>query len=234
MTQYRNIFIDLDDTIWDFDVNSHKSLEIIYNDLNLSRIFPDYEMFSSMYFSKNRELWTLYHHGEITKEFLIVERFAYLFRTIGYNDPDNAMAIRINKCYLEKLAQQKTLVPHAVELLEYLHRKNYRLFILSNGFIEVQRKKLQSAGIDSYFSRMILSDEIGITKPARELFDFALTVTDSSSSDSLMIGDNYDADIMGAANAGWGQIYFDRFRNGIPGKKPLYTVYSLDEITTIL
>ncbi len=234
MTPYRNIFIDLDDTIWDFNANSHTSLEMTYHDLSLSQIFPDYQAFSTAYYSKNKELWTLYHHGQITKDFLIVERFAYLFRTIGYPDPENSMAIRMNRHYLDTLARQKVLVPHAAELLEYLQRKNYRLFILSNGFMNVQQQKLQSAGIDSFFSRIVLSDEIGITKPARELFDFALRVTGSKASDTLMIGDNYDADIMGAANAGWGQIYFDRFHNDITGQKPQYTVYSLDEITAIL
>lgn len=234
MTHYRNIFIDLDDTIWDFTANSHVSLEIMYRDLDIARIYPDYDAFSSAYYAKNSELWALYHHGKIEKDFLIIERYAHLLRTIGYNDIDNRLAQRMNEYYLDTLAQQTQLVPYAIELLDYLTQRGYNLYILSNGFIEVQHKKLQSAGIEDYFERMVLSDEIGINKPDRRLFDYALEVTHSQAADTLMIGDNYDADILGAMQAGWGQIYFDRNHRGITAQEPQHTVHSLKEVMDIL
>ncbi|MBR5003565.1 MAG: YjjG family noncanonical pyrimidine nucleotidase [Bacteroidaceae bacterium] len=234
MTHYRNIFIDLDDTIWDFTANSHVSLEIMYRDLDIARIYPDYDAFSSAYYAKNSELWALYHHGKIEKDFLIIERYAHLLRTIGYNDIDNRLAQRMNEYYLDTLALQTQLVPYAIELLDYLTQRGYNLYILSNGFIEVQHKKLQSAGIEDYFERMVLSDEIGINKPDRRLFDYALEVTHSQAADTLMIGDNYDADILGAMQAGWGQIYFDRNHRGITTQEPQHTVHSLKEVMDIL
>ncbi|MBQ5776373.1 MAG: YjjG family noncanonical pyrimidine nucleotidase [Bacteroidaceae bacterium] len=234
MTHHRNIFIDLDDTIWDFTANSHVSLEIMYRDLDIARIYPDYDAFSSAYYAKNSELWALYHHGKIEKDFLIIERYAHLLRTIGYNDIDNRLAQRMNEYYLDTLALQTQLVPYAIELLDYLTRRGYSLYILSNGFIEVQHKKLQSAGIEDYFERMVLSDEIGINKPDRRLFDYALEVTHSQAADTLMIGDNYDADILGAMQAGWGQIYFDRNHRGITAQEPQHTVHSLKEVMDIL
>ena len=234
MTHHRNIFIDLDDTIWDFTANSHVSLEIMYRDLDIARIYPDYDAFSSAYYAKNSELWALYHHGKIEKDFLIIERYAHLLRTIGYNDIDNRLAQRMNEYYLDTLALQTQLVPYAIELLDYLTRRGYNLYILSNGFIEVQHKKLQSAGIEDYFERMVLSDEIGINKPDRRLFDYALEVTHSQAADTLMIGDNYDADILGAMQAGWGQIYFDRNDRGITTQEPQHTVHSLKEVMDIL
>lgn len=234
MVHYSNIFIDLDDTIWDFTANSHVSLAVMYHDLDIAAIYPDYESFSREYYNKNSELWTLYHHGKIEKDYLIVERYAHLLRTIGYNDTDNLLAGRMNAYYLETLAQQTRLVPHAIELLEYLSKKGYRLYILSNGFVEVQQRKLQSAGIAHYFDRIVLSDEIGITKPDKRLFDYALDVTGSRPTNTLMIGDNYDADILGAMNAGWGQIYFDRHHKGITSEKPQYTIGTLDEVCSIL
>lgn len=234
MTHHRNIFIDLDDTIWDFTANSHVSLEIMYRDLDIARIYPDYDAFSSAYYAKNSELWALYHHGKIEKDFLIIERYAHLLRTIGYNDIDNHLAQRMNEYYLDTLAQQTQLVPYAIELLDYLTQRGYNLYILSNGFIEVQHKKLQSAGIEDYFERMVLSDEIGINKPDRRLFDYALEVTHSQAADTLMIGDNYDADILGAMQAGWGQIYFDRNHRGITAQEPQHTVHSLKEVMDIL
>lgn len=234
MTRYRNIFIDLDDTIWDFTANSHVSLEIMYRDLDIARIYPDYEAFSTAYYAKNSELWALYHHGKIDKDFLIIERYAHLLREAHYPDPDNRLAQRMNEYYLDTLAQQTCLVPHAIELLDYLTKHGYNLYIISNGFIEVQHKKLQSAGINHYFKRIVLSDEIGINKPDRRLFDYALSVTDSKAEETLLIGDNYDADILGAMNAGWGQIYFDRHYKGYTTQEPQHTVHSLKEVMDIL
>ena len=234
MSQYRNIFIDLDDTIWDFTANSHIALEVMYCDLDIAKIYPDYVAFCTAYYAKNSELWALYHHGHIDKDFLIVERYAHLLREIGYNDPDNALASRMNQYYLDTLALQTQLVPHAIELLDYLKEKGYNLYIISNGFIEVQHRKLHSAGRAHYFERMVLSDEIGINKPDRRLFDYALQVTDSLAEETLIIGDNYDADILGAMHAGWGQIYFDRYHRGITAEEPQYTVHSLNEVCLVL
>ncbi|MBR4069640.1 MAG: HAD-IA family hydrolase, partial [Bacteroidaceae bacterium] len=134
----------------------------------------------------------------------------------------------------DTLARQTQLVPHAIELLDYLTEQGYNLYILSNGFIEVQHKKLQSAGISHYFERMVLSDEIGINKPDRRLFDYALEVTNSQAENTLLIGDNYDADILGAMHAGWGQIYFDRNHRGFTEQEPQYIVHNLTEVMDIL
>ena len=75
---------------------------------------------------------------------------------------------------------------------------------------------------------------VGINKPDRRLFDYALEVTNSQATDTLMIGDNYDADIMGAMQAGWGQIYFDRNHRGITAQEPQHTVHNLREVMEIL
>lgn len=234
MRSYNHIFIDLDDTVWDFNANSHIALALTYENLHLHNICSDYDRFSSLYYAKNAELWNLYHHGEISRDFLIIERFAFPLRECGYIDKENKLATHINKCYLETLSLQTKLVPQAYDMLCYLRDKNYKLYILSNGFIEVQARKLQAGGIEQFFSRIVLSDEIGINKPDHRIFDYALEVTGSDAASSLMIGDNYDTDIMGAAHAGWGQIYFDRYGKGYTGEAPQHTIHSLSEISLIL
>ena len=211
------LFIDLDDTIWDFKANSVLSLRQVYDEFALKKEIPDYDRFKSLYMATNHELWELYHHNRITKDYLIVERFSRPLRHAG-----------------SKLSQQKTLVPGAVELLDYLTERGYPLYILSNGFAEVQSRKLESGGISHYFKRLILSDEIGITKPDRRLFDYALQIVGAEASETLIVGDNYDADILGAMNAGWKTIYFNRDNLVIPGARPDYTATSLSEIKQIL
>ena len=125
------------------------------------------------------------------------------------------------------------LVPGAIELLEYL-RPSYRLFILSNGFREVQFKKLSNAGLAPYFERMILSEDANIQKPHKGIFDFALKNTNSRRSESLMIGDSWEADIIGAYQSKIDQIWLNP--EGLPadGFTPTHTVRSLEEIKSIL
>lgn len=229
------LFIDLDDTIWDFRANSKLSLRQIYDEFSLERVFTGYEQFQSLYMTANHELWEAYHHNRVTKDFLIVERFARPFRQVGSALSDDLEFIMsINHRYLDVLAQQKTLVPGAIDLLDYLTAKEYPLYILSNGFAEVQARKLQSGGIDRYFKRLILSDEIGITKPDRRLFDYALQVVGADAADTVIVGDNYDADILGAMNAGWRAIYFNRDNLPVPGPQPHYMVTELVQLKTIL
>lgn len=231
----KTLFIDLDDTIWDFQANSKLSLRQVYDEFSLGRAFTGYEQFEKLYMTANHELWEEYHHNRVTKDFLIVERFARPFREAGSalsGDMDFIMAL--NHRYLDVLAQQKNLVPGAVELLEYLTKRGYPLYILSNGFAEVQSRKLESGGIAYYFKRLILSDEIGVTKPDRRLFDYALQIVGAEASETLIVGDNYDADILGAMNAGWSAIYFNRDNLPVAGPQPHYVVTSLDEVQCIL
>ena len=131
----KTLFIDLDDTIWDFQANSKLSLRQVYDEFSLGRAFTGYEQFEKLYMTANHELWEEYHHNRVTKDFLIVERFARPFREAGSalsGDMDFIMAL--NHRYLDVLAQQKTLVPGAIDLLDYLTAKGYPLYILSNGF----------------------------------------------------------------------------------------------------
>lgn len=231
----KTLFIDLDDTIWDFQANSKLSLRQVYDEFSLGRVFTGYEQFEKLYMTANHELWEEYHHNRVTKDFLIVERFARPFREAGCalsGDMDFIMAL--NHRYLDVLAQQKTLVPGAIDLLDYLTAKGYPLYILSNGFAEVQARKLQSGGIDRYFKRLILSDEIGITKPDLRLFDYALQVVGSTAADTVIVGDNYDADILGAMNAGWRAIYFNRDNLPVTGPQPDYMVTELSQLKAIL
>ncbi len=233
--RYKYLFIDLDDTIWDFRANSMLALRQVYDEFELAQEIPDYERFRSRYVATNHALWELYHHGQVTKEFLIVERFARPFREEGSRLGDDAEFLsRLNTRYLNVLAEQKSLVPGAIELLDYLTGKGYPLYILSNGFAEVQHRKLESGGIAHYFKRLILSDEIGVTKPDRRIFDYALQQIGAEPSEVLIVGDNYDADILGAMNAGWTALYFNRDNLAIPGEQPHYMVTSLSEIVNIL
>lgn len=228
---YTRIFIDLDDTLWDFRANSKATLRAIYQQFSIHRFYSSAEEFASVYMQRNNELWTLYHHGKIEKSQLVVERFRYPLTRVGIHN--DRLAVEMNTTYLEILSQQTRLVPYARQLLEYLSDK-YPLAIISNGFSEVQYKKLTTTGIDRYFDRIILSEEVGITKPHPRIFEFALEATACHRSAAIMIGDNFDADIAGARSSGIDQLFFNPLHIETNLFIPTYTVFSLKEIPALL
>ena len=137
------------------------------------------------------------------------ERFRCTFEECGIQFDDPTIPLQFDEDYLEDIVTCSTLVDGARELLDYLS-KRFAVNILSNGFAKLQRRKLRSGGVESLVAEIVLSDDIGVTKPDRRLFDYALERVGGNASTTLMIGDNYDADILGAKNAGWRAIYFNR------------------------
>lgn len=204
----KTVFIDLDDTIWDFTANSKVAMKQVYAKYGLEAQCP-YDVFIECYLRHNAELWTLYHHGKITKDFLIAERFRVAFEECSITFPDETFPAMFNNDYLETIVLCNKIVDGAKELLEHLNRRG-EVYVLSNGFKNLQYRKLKSGGLEGYISKLVLSDDIGITKPDRRLFDYALEVVGGQADTTVMIGDNYDADILGAANAGWKTVFFNR------------------------
>lgn len=231
MQRYKNLFIDLDDTVYDFSAASEESFRETYELLQYGRFFDSFEQYLSIYKPHNLELWRIYGEGKITKEELNKRRYSYPLECVGIHDQE--LADTFCREALSRIPTKGPLMPGATELLEYL-RPKYRMFILSNGFKELQSRKMHSAGIDKYFDGLILSEDIGVNKPNRELYDHALQKTGSTLEESLMIGDMFETDIAGAANIGMEQIYYNpKGKQGHPFV-PTYEVKHLLEIKEIL
>ncbi|MDR1407334.1 MAG: YjjG family noncanonical pyrimidine nucleotidase [Tannerella sp.] len=230
--RYKSLFFDLDDTLWDTWRNNRECLEEIYCDYPpLRRHYDSFETFYDAYMPNNLILWAKYRSQEIDRRTLIAERFLHVLRPAGIDDPD--AAVRLNSDYLQRTGRKTALVPKAIDLLKYL-QPFYRMFILSNGFREIQSMKLQNSGLAPYFERMILSEDANIQKPHKAIFDFALKNTNSRRHASLMIGDSWDADIAGASRAGIDQLWFNPGRLPSHGFAPTYEVCSLEEIKRVL
>lgn len=225
----RTIFVDLDDTIWDFTANSKVALKAVYERYQLDNQCS-YDVFIKEYLLINEKLWSLYHHGKIEKDFLKRERFRASFERCGIicEYPE-----RFDYDYLETIVTLKKVVAGAPKLLQHL-KKRGSVNVLSNGFANLQFRKLQSAGLDRYIDLMVLSDDIGVTKPDKQLFDYALEKAKANAETTLMIGDNYDADILGAYNAGWKTIFFNRRGESIGNNVADLVVQSLEEIIPYL
>lgn len=214
------VWLDLDDTLWDFHNNSLISLASLYETEHLDLYFDTVEQWQERYLTVNHSLWPLYNNGSITKEFLMTERFRRPLDEASFPQDKLAKTVaRLDVEYLKRLGQLPHLIPGALQLLHYLRDKGYQIGIISNGFHEVQSNKLRSSGIEHFIDVMVLSDDIGINKPDRRIFDHAIIKANTSAQRSIIIGDNPDTDISGAINAGWHAIYFNR-DNANPTQPP--------------
>ncbi len=228
---YKHILFDLDNTIWDFETNSKQSLQEVYGIYQLDASFDSFDHFYGLYKERNHQLWAAYSQKQISKKYLNNERFFYPLNEVGIKNKD--LADEIGAEYLTICANKTALMPYAKELLDYLAGK-YKMHILSNGFAEVQYHKLKNSNLDTYFDRVILSEQVGVLKPDKHIFNFAVTSLNSRKKEIVMIGDNFKADIIGAKNAGIDQIYYSLEEDEKLEFQPTFVVRSLRDIIDVL
>lgn len=201
------IFFDLDDTLWNFTANSEISLKKLYEiSPILRKLFPIMEEFIDIYHRNNSLMWDYYSKGMVTTEQLKVERWR---RTLAMRQFEVLTAVceELDRVYLDILAQEKEMIPGVLEMLNRLSKK-YMMAILSNGFSKTQYKKLHYSGLEKYITRTIVSEEIGINKPNKRIFEYAINET-GAQSPYLMVGDNGETDVYGAMKAGWYAIWYN-------------------------
>ncbi len=228
------VWLDLDDTLWDFAGNSLDSLASIYHKHHLDRFFSDVDDWKKCYQRHNHALWELYNTGEVSREFLQRERFMRPLLEAGATSEEaNRLTPLLHYDYLDVLGRHSTLVPYARELLECLKDRGYGIGIISNGFKEVQFRKLESSGIADMIDCVVLSDEIEVNKPDRRLFDYAVAKAGTSADESLIVGDNPATDIAGGAAAGWQTIYFNRDGQGVNSPHADAEVTSLRDVVML-
>lgn len=234
--RYTDIFCDFDDTLYDTRGNAVVSLAELYDFFHLSEHFDDAQTFYDAYWKTNVELWAQYSKGEIQRHFLIVERFRRpLSLGRGLENVSEERCLEISDKFLELCSVKPGLVQGARELMDYLLSQGYRLHLCSNGFHEVQFKKLNACGLFGYFDNIILSEDAGANKPSRLFFDYAFRETNANPASTIMIGDNYNTDIIGAMDAGIDTILFNRWDpTFLPPRRPTHIVTTLKEIMEVL
>lgn len=231
---YQDLFIDFDDTLYDTHGNSVIALRETFEAFALNRYFPDPQVFYDAYWLANIDLWTRYSKGEITRDYLIVERFRRPLSVGEGLEVTDACCLEMSDRFLDFCSSKSGVVEGAVELMDYLRKRGYRMHMASNGFHEVQYKKLAACGLTDYFDTIILSEDAGANKPSPQFFDYALLRSGSSRETALMIGDNLQTDIMGAKSAGLDTIFFNRYPEHETSQEATYVVTRLADIMKIL
>lgn len=199
-----DIFFDLDHTLWDFDVNSELAFATIFK-----KDHPTIAIaaFIEKYIPINQACWKLYQYDKITHAELRYNRLKHTFDALDYAVSDIQIE-SIAQEYIELLPQNNSLFDGTVEVLEYLGKK-YKLHIITNGFAEVQYKKINNSNIAGFFKTITNSEMAGVKKPNPIIFEYALDLAKANKENSIMIGDCLEADVQGALNAGLDAIFFN-------------------------
>jgi putative hydrolase of the HAD superfamily len=203
----KHLFFDLDRTLWDFDKNSEFALRQIISEEKLDNLFGSFDHFHGIYKEENARLWQMYGKGLLSKEILRYKRFEDTLLQFGLDDID--LAKRMGEAYVDLSPRQTQLFPNAKESLQELQSIGFQMHIITNGFSEVQYVKLENCGLIHFFDVIICSEVIGKNKPDPLIFSHALSKAKANAHNSLMIGDDYHADINGAIQSGMHAILFD-------------------------
>jgi len=227
ISQITDVFFDLDHTLWDFDKNSGLAFQRVFKKYKIDISLED---FLSVYEPINLEYWRLFRNEKVSKEAL---RRGRLLDTFKYFNLDFSMQLidEMADSYIDELPHDNYLFDGALEVLEYLSGK-YALHIITNGFEEVQHKKITNSGIKKHFKTITTSEEAGVKKPNPIIFVKAMEKANAIAHKSIMIGDSFEADILGAENVEMHVLFYDYRNEKIPNK--YISVDRLSEIKNYL
>lgn len=239
MKKYTHIFFDLDNTLWDFDKNSESAMFETFKHFNVGELAIDFNDFFKSYSKHNHDLWAKYRKKEVGKKELIRRRFQETFEELGI---EGIKPEEMNDYYLSEMPKQNRLFDGVLETLEYLKNRRYQMCIITNGFREVQRKKLEQSGLMSFFEKVFTSEEIKCPKPNREIFEHAVKSVNAKKKNSIMVGDVWEIDILGATNFGLDAIYFEENQNNsfntgnksVVGNCIVFRIDAIKRLTDIL
>jgi putative hydrolase of the HAD superfamily len=229
---YKDLFFDLDHTLWDFELNSKETMQELYDTHQLASIgITDFDAFFTIYIAHNHRLWDRYSKGFIKQDELRWKRIYLSLLDFKIGNEKLARDMSVN--FLEILPTKKKLFPYTIEILTYLKNKDYKMHLITNGFESVQLKKINNANIAHFFNEVVTSEASNSLKPQKEIFEYALKNANAQLNQSIMIGDNESADIQGGINIGMDTIFVNHLQT-TPTVPATYTITHLKELESIL
>lgn len=230
MARYKDLFFDLDHTLWDFETNSRSALEELFEDF-LNPLSTSFEGFHQTYVDVNHRYWEQYRAGRVTKKDLRFGRFRDALQRFGMED--ETLTRTLAEEYVKRSPYHTALFPNTLETLSSLEEKGYSMHIITNGFQEIQHIKLSESGLLGFFNEIITSELVSKRKPHPEIFEYALVRANANKDESIMIGDNLNADILGAKEFGMDQVFFNP--QGIShDADPTYEINDLGQLEELL
>ena len=233
--KYRHLFFDLDNTLYDFDANAYLAMKETFTRLDIISRLPSFDEYFMVYSRINDALWAAYREKKVSKDVLRGKR--HRDSLAEFDIQPVVSPTEIDDLYLKIMTTQTELFPNTKEVLTELKKRGYQIHIITNGFKEVQYDKLINTGLRTFISDVYISEEIKSPKPSKEIFEYAIKSSNARKKESLMIGDSWESDIIGAKKFGIDQVYlklkdeqidFDGYGT------PTYTITELKELLIIL
>jgi 2-haloacid dehalogenase len=225
---YKLILADADDTLFDFEKAEKSAFERSFIEMEHNL---DVEGMKQKYNIINKLLWNDVEKGLLTSKQVRVERFRRLFHDLDVR----FSAEEFSELFIRYLSEGAFLLDGAEELCKYLSSK-YKLVIVTNGIKDVQLSRMKRSSIKQYIYDMIISEEVGVSKPDPRIFEFALKKLDHTDKKSvIMIGDSLSSDIQGGINFGVDTCWFNpkNLENGTT-LKPTHHIQRIDQLYDIL
>lgn len=225
--KYKVLLFDADNTLFDFDACEKRALKLVFE---RHGILLDAQM-NACFHSINNDLWSRYESGELSRDEVVFTRFGILFDRF-HLDHDG---VQFERAYQRELANGHQLLPDAFSLISQL-RKDFRLFLVSNGVVETQYKRLHDSGLYPFFKHIFLSEEVGYRKPQPEFFTPVLQAAlPSSKEELLLIGDSLSSDIAGANRIGLDCVWMNRHQAAYRGELRIdHEITKLSELLKII
>lgn len=228
MENIKHIFFDLDNTLWDYRRNAKITLVKLYEEFQIKDTYGySFEEFYPHYYESNEQLWADYRDGKLTKEQLRARRFPEAFANMGIPTADFAM--EYEQRFVDEVTTSNYVVEGTEEILKYLHGK-YQLHILSNGFEEVTHQKINGCLIKDFMETITTAEEAGAPKPDAKAFLTAIGKSDARIENSVYIGDDWIADMVGAHRLGMQAIFFNPLNENHMWVEEIPVIHKLTEL----
>ncbi len=224
----KTVFLDLDDTILDFQLAEHKAIRSALAEVGVE---PTDEVVAR-YIEINRSCWAALERGELTREVVLTRRFELLFDELSLD----ISPTETQKIYAERLGSFHDFLPGGKELLDELYASGkYNLYLATNGIYKVQAPRIEASGISKYFKDIFISEKLGYNKPSREFFErCAEKIEGYNPKEAIIVGDSLSSDIQGGINAGILTCHFNPKSTPYTSIKPDYKINKLSELLPLL
>lgn len=232
MKKIKHIFFDLDNTLWDYRKNAAIAIRKVYAEFEIEKEYGyGFDDYYNHYYTVNENLWEDYRNQKITRIELQSKRFPDSFRNLGIQNPD--FTLDFEHSFMTEISNGKHLVPHAVEILEYLKGK-YHLHIITNGFPKITEDKINHSLLKNFIETIVTAESAGAPKPDPKAFNAGIIESRAEISESIYIGDDWEADILGAINFGMKAIFFNPLAENHPWIEGVPVIDNLLEIKNYL
>lgn len=223
--QPKAIFFDWDHTLWDHDRNSKEVIFDLLEEFQLENQLVDKERTWQTFHKINNDLWDRYQIGAISQQYLRENRFTEFFDALSIQGD----AVHFSKEYLFRTPRKSHLMDGAEAIISRLATK-YPLYILTNGFDDIQYIKVEGSGIGHHFQEIITSEKVGVKKPDPLFFTKSLEFANCRAEEVFMIGDHPIADVQGAEDMGIAAIHFNPHQKLSKASRQISHLLELQEI----